>query len=152
MYSRRRSAFLLAGGLLAGAAVFAPLAGANDSDKVTICHAAGLDGTTHYVTLNISENAVYKDPGGHFYENGTPQAGHEDDYFGPCKTDETTTTVDGSTTSTTEDPTTTTTVDDTTTTTVPVTTTTTVEVGAQTAGRGDAAIPAWHPGEIPLTG
>lgn len=64
----------------------------NDDKKVTICHAAGRAGTTKYVTLTISRNAVYKDPGGHFYENGTPQAGHEQDYLGPCKVDETTTT------------------------------------------------------------
>ena len=59
------------------------------SDKVTICHAAGREGTTHYVTLTISENAVYgrKGNAGHFEENGTPRAGHEQDYFGPCKTD-----------------------------------------------------------------
>lgn len=56
-------------------------------EKVTICHAAGLDGTTHYETLTIGYNAVYG-PGGHFNEDGTTQAGHEDDYLGPCKDDE----------------------------------------------------------------
>lgn len=55
-------------------------------EKVTICHAAGQAGTTHYVELTISENAVYG-PGGHFNENGTPQAGHEQDYLGPCETE-----------------------------------------------------------------
>ena len=40
-------------------------------DKVTICHAAGLEGTTHYETLTIGYEAVYG-PAGHFYENGTP--------------------------------------------------------------------------------
>lgn len=61
-------------------------------DKVTICHAAGLEGTTKYVTLTISENAVYGRNGnaGHFEENGTPRAGHEQDYFGSCEGDETT--------------------------------------------------------------
>jgi LPXTG-motif cell wall-anchored protein len=56
--------------------------------KVVICHAAGQAGTTHYNTLEISENAVYGRNGnaGHFEENGTPQAGHEQDYFGPCVT------------------------------------------------------------------
>jgi hypothetical protein len=54
------------------------------SNKVTICHAAGLDGTTKFVELTISENAVYG-PAGHFYENGTPRAGHEQDYLGPCE-------------------------------------------------------------------
>lgn len=56
-------------------------------DKVTICHAAGLAGTTHYETLTIGYEAVYG-PGGHFNENGTPQAGHEQDYLGPCQVDE----------------------------------------------------------------
>lgn len=54
-------------------------------NKVTICHAAGKDGTTKYVTLTIGYNAVYG-PAGHFYENGTPRAGHEQDYLGRCKT------------------------------------------------------------------
>jgi hypothetical protein len=57
---------------------------AEPEPKVTICHAAGREGTTHYVTLTISENAVYKEQGGHFFENGTPRAGHEQDYFGEC--------------------------------------------------------------------
>jgi hypothetical protein len=58
------------------------------SDKVTICHAAGQAGTTKFVTLTISENAVYGRHGnaGHFNENGTTRAGHEQDYFGPCLT------------------------------------------------------------------
>ncbi len=55
-------------------------------DKVTICHAAGLDGTTKFVTLTIARPAVYG-PAGHFNENGTTQAGHEDDYLGPCEGD-----------------------------------------------------------------
>ncbi len=52
-------------------------------EKITICHAAGLAGTQHFETLTISYSAVYG-PGGHFNENGTPQAGHERDYLGPC--------------------------------------------------------------------
>lgn len=57
------------------------------TDKVTICHAAGQADTTHYITLTISENAVYGAHGqaGHFEENGTPAAGHEQDYFGACE-------------------------------------------------------------------
>ena len=62
---------------------------------VTICHAAGLDDTTHFVTLTIGEPAVYG-PGGHFNEDGTPAAGHELDYFGECVGEE-----DGTTTTTT---------------------------------------------------
>lgn len=65
---------------------------ASESDKVTICHAAGQDDTTHYITLTISEEAVYGHNGeaGHFEENGTPKAGHEQDYFGACQTPDTT--------------------------------------------------------------
>lgn len=61
---------------------------ASANDKVTICHAAGKAGTTKYVTLTISHNALYGANGnaGHFSENGTPRAGHEQDYFGACKT------------------------------------------------------------------
>lgn len=51
--------------------------------KVTLCHAAGLDGTTKYITLTVGYPAAYG-PGGHFFENGTPRAGHEQDYLGPC--------------------------------------------------------------------
>lgn len=60
---------------------------ASANDKVTLCHAAGLDGTTHYVTLTVGYPAAYG-PAGHFYENGTPRAGHEQDYLGPCLTDD----------------------------------------------------------------
>ena len=52
-------------------------------NKVTICHAAGQDGTLKYVTLTLGWNAVYGQAG-HFYENGTPRAGHENDYLGAC--------------------------------------------------------------------
>jgi hypothetical protein len=62
---------------------FATAAAQPENGKVTICHAAGLAGTTHYITLTIGWKAVYG-PAGHFYENGTPRAGHEQDYFGPC--------------------------------------------------------------------
>jgi hypothetical protein len=53
---------------------------------VTICHAAGLaDEPANWVTLTLPENAVYGQAG-HFNENGTTQAGHEQDYIGPCAT------------------------------------------------------------------
>lgn len=58
-------------------------ASADPEGMVTICHAAGLDGTTQYVELTLNANAVYG-PAGHFSEPGTPNAGHEDDYEGPC--------------------------------------------------------------------
>lgn len=69
---------------LLAAAIGATSVEAGKNPKVTICHAAGRAGTTHYITLTIGWNAVYG-PAGHFYENGTPRAGHEQDYFGPCK-------------------------------------------------------------------
>lgn len=56
-------------------------------DKVTLCHAAGLDGTTKYITLTVGWPAAYG-PAGHFYEDGTPRAGHENDYLGACEGDE----------------------------------------------------------------
>lgn len=61
-------------------------------EMVTICHAAGLDGTTHYVTLTLPYTAVYGQAG-HFNEPGTPNAGHEDDYEGACIVEVTTTTL-----------------------------------------------------------
>lgn len=54
------------------------------ASKVTICHAAGQDGTTHFNTISVGYPAAYG-PAGHFYENGTPRAGHEDDYLGECR-------------------------------------------------------------------
>lgn len=80
-----RRVLVLVVALLVGVEWGGKVAGA--SEKVTICHAAGQEDTDKYVTLTISRNAVYKDQGGHFYENGTPRAGHEHDYLGPCKTD-----------------------------------------------------------------
>jgi hypothetical protein len=56
---------------------------ANGQEQVTLCHAAGLAGTTHFVTITVGYPAAYG-PAGHFNENGTPQAGHEEDYLGPC--------------------------------------------------------------------
>ena len=54
------------------------------AEKVTICHAAGRDGTTHFVEITASWNAIYGQSG-HFNEPGTPAAGHEQDFEGPCK-------------------------------------------------------------------
>jgi hypothetical protein len=62
--------------------VAAPVAGTDD--KVTVCHAAGLEGTTHYETLEVPPNEGGF-PQGHFTENGTPEAGHEQDYLGACE-------------------------------------------------------------------
>lgn len=49
----------------------------NSSGSVTVCHAAGQAGTTHYVALTISVNAL----SAHIDEHGTPRAGHESDYI-----------------------------------------------------------------------
>jgi hypothetical protein len=46
-------------------------------NKVTICHAAGRVGTTHYVEITVGAPAQYA----HIDEHGTPQAGHEEDYY-----------------------------------------------------------------------
>lgn len=89
---------MAAGLAVANPGAVAGLAKNPHGDKVTICHAAGRAGTTHYITLTIGYQAVYG-PAGHFYENGTPQAGHEQDYLGPCR--ETTTTDTTTTTNTT---------------------------------------------------
>lgn len=72
--------------ILAWGAVGVQEAGATGQQQVTICHAAGLEGTTQYVTLTIAYPAVYG-PAGHFFENGTPRAGHEQDYLGACVTE-----------------------------------------------------------------
>lgn len=63
--------------------VTAKPASADPAETVTLCHAAGQEGTLNYITLTISWNAAYGQAG-HFYENGTPQSGHENDYLGPC--------------------------------------------------------------------
>jgi len=56
--------------------------------KVTVCHAAGLAGTTKYVAITISANGL----NGHFGNNGTPKAGHELDFIAtderPCNAPE----------------------------------------------------------------
>lgn len=54
--------------------------------KVTICHATSSE-VNPYNTLTIGWNAVYG-PSGHFYENGTTRAGHEDDHLGECTCNE----------------------------------------------------------------
>jgi hypothetical protein len=46
-------------------------------DKVSICHAAGRIGTTHYVLITVGAPARYA----HIDDHGTPMAGHEEDYY-----------------------------------------------------------------------
>ena len=70
---------LMSGGIATAYAVTAV-----DEETFTICHAAGLEGTTQFVTLTLPFEAVFGEAG-HFFENGTPRAGHEQDYMGACK-------------------------------------------------------------------
>ena len=54
-------------------------------DFVTFCRVAGSEkNTANTVTLTLPYNAVFGQAG-HFNENGTPNAGHEEDYLGPCQ-------------------------------------------------------------------
>lgn len=50
--------------------------------KVILCHATSSE-TNPFVTLEVGWPAAYGQAG-HFYENGTPRAGHEQDYLGAC--------------------------------------------------------------------
>ncbi len=55
-------------------------------DFVTFCHVAGrAEDPANTVTLTLPFNAVFGQ-GGHFNEDGTPQAGHEQDHLGACET------------------------------------------------------------------
>ena len=75
---------LLLGALVLLAGTLAVTANAGDHpENVTLCHASGLEGTTKYETLTVGYEAAYG-PAGHFDENGTPNAGHEQDYLGAC--------------------------------------------------------------------
>lgn len=80
---RKIATAMIAGTALAMAFAFAVAAA--PPVMVTICHAAGLaDEPANWVTLTLPEQVVYGQAG-HFYENGTPQAGHEQDYLGACR-------------------------------------------------------------------
>ncbi len=69
--------------LLVGVLAVTAYAGGEHPENVTLCHASGLEGTTKYETLTVGYEAAYG-PAGHFDENGTPNAGHEQDYLGAC--------------------------------------------------------------------
>lgn len=98
MFSALAGAALMVGALIAPANATATNDNGHDNDhKVTICHASGLDGTTKYETLRLDWHAVYGQSG-HFLENGTPRAGHEQDYLGACRPVVTTTTAKVTTT------------------------------------------------------
>lgn len=92
--SRRLGATIAVAILIMAVAI--PLTAMGKSEKITVCHAAGQDGTEQFVTLELPPQAVYGN-GGHLQDNGTPLAGHESDYLGPC-VDDSTTTTDGTNT------------------------------------------------------
>lgn len=127
---------------------------ADPVEKITICHAAGQAGTTQFVTLELPFQAVFGN-GGHFNEDGTTQAGHEDDYLGECEEEETSTT--SPTTSTTAGTTTTeTTNPGSSTTTTETTTVATTTPTTTTAGTSTTATPTTDqttvPSLLPFTG
>jgi hypothetical protein len=124
----RVGALLIIGSLIYGLGV--PLTASGKTEKVTICHVAGHEGTDKYVTLTLAYPAVYGN-GGHFNENGTTRAGHEGDYLGACDVEIPTSTTAAETTSTTA-PETTTTAAETSTTIAPETTSTTVAANTTT--------------------
>ncbi len=71
------AAMLAVGGLTASATNGPP-------PKIVICHVAGsADDPANYITLELPYQAVYG-IGGHFNEDGTTQAGHEQDTLGAC--------------------------------------------------------------------
>jgi hypothetical protein len=76
--------FLVVAGIVTGLMVLrGPSPAMAAKDEVCICHAAGQDGTTHFVTVCANRTAIFGQAG-HFYEDGTPRAGHEQDKLGPC--------------------------------------------------------------------
>ena len=86
VYRKGLLSIALLAGVTAGVLIFsASTTQAVPADKVTICHAAGQEGTLHYIELTLSYNGAFGQAG-HFYEDGTPQAGHENDTLGPCAT------------------------------------------------------------------
>jgi LPXTG-motif cell wall-anchored protein len=144
---------LAAAGLLLGVVVPGTAsADKGNSDKVTICHATSSEDNP-FVTLTIARVAAYG-PAGHFNENGTTQAGHEDDYLGECVQPTTTTEPEVTTTTepevtTTTEPEVTTTQPEVTTTTEPEVTTTQPEVTTTTEHPcvgicGPASVPTTH--------
>ena len=63
-----------------------PMSLEGQSESVTFCHVAGsAEDPANIVTLTLPYTAVFGQAG-HFNEDGTPKAGHEQDYLGPCQT------------------------------------------------------------------
>lgn len=60
---------------------------ATKSDKVYVCHATSSE-FNPYVTLYVPATETGY-PQGHFTENGTQEAGHEEDYLGQCQSNPT---------------------------------------------------------------
>ncbi len=88
---RKFGLFLMALSLIVGIVAFRPSdASAGKPEMVTLCHAAGQEGTLQFTTMTISWNAAFGQAG-HFNEDGTPAAGHENDYLGACVVDPTAT-------------------------------------------------------------
>ena len=82
--NRRLSTILVLSAAIILAAVWRIPALAARPVMITICHAAGLaDEPAQWVELTLPYDAVYG-PAGHFSEPGSPNAGHERDYEGPC--------------------------------------------------------------------
>ena len=54
--------------------------GCESKEKFVICHVAGQAGSTQCQTLTLPGPAACA----HIGEQGTPQAGHEQDFCGPC--------------------------------------------------------------------
>lgn len=142
-----------------------PTAPASPGSSVTLCHAAGREGTIKFITLTIPYNAAFGQAG-HFNEDGTPNAGHEEDYLGPCQDSEsTTTTTSPSTTTSPPTSSTTTTSSSSTTSTIPPTTssttpaTSTTSTGPSTTSVPTTSVPSTTttsgsvpPSTLPFTG
>jgi hypothetical protein len=116
-----------------------PLTALGKPDEVTICHAAGLQGSDQFVTLSIAYPAAFGN-GGHLNEDGTAQAGHEGDHLGPCVEETTTTSASPVTTAAEEQETTTTSASPVTTAAEEQETTTTTHAPETTTTEGGIAV------------
>ena len=71
-------------GLVVKVGSFVTMAFADQPEMVTICHATSSQ-EHPWEEITAAYPAVYG-PAGHFSEPGSPNAGHEQDYEGPCVT------------------------------------------------------------------
>ena len=79
MLSKNVAAALVAG--VAGVAIFGfQMASAAPAEKVTICHATGGAPSDHFVELSTKALTPFGAEG-HIDANGTPLAGHEQDFI-----------------------------------------------------------------------